>query len=231
MKISIEVSFIYLSSVNWRQTETDCRGNTCVKQVFFTWGLWDGVRSLSSCFCCCRWTRPCVWACWAIAFSFSGYNWASMARICHARKEIKAPVSNSRIELATRELSCPLCLVSLHIQTLPDLPASFWLSALSLAAALTQSSPSSSPQSFPPPECLVSRSLHLSPPHASSLGRSHLTPVDKTEICIRWPLKLIFEGQQTLIMALLGVSVLRLPVWFVWADCSAAVAVSSPAPK
>lgn len=156
---------------------------------------------------------------------------ASLDTTGHPWRESAMRERKLKRRLATRELSCPLCLVWLHIQTLPDLPASFWLSALSLAAALTQSSPSSSPQSFPPPECLVSRSLHLSPPHASSLGRSHLTPVDKTEICIRWPLKLIFEGQQTLIMALLGVSVLRLPVWFVWADCSAAVAVSSPAPK
>lgn len=51
-----------------------------------TCGLWAGVRSLSSCLCCCRRTRLCGWACcswncWVIAFSFSGYNWASMDRI------------------------------------------------------------------------------------------------------------------------------------------------------
>lgn len=54
-------------------------------QMFPTCGLWAGVRSLSSCLCCCRWTRLCVgacssWTCWAIDFSFSGYNWASRER-------------------------------------------------------------------------------------------------------------------------------------------------------
>lgn len=76
-----------------------------VRLVFRTCGLWAGERSLSSCWCCCRWTRLCVWACcswtcWAIAFSFSGYSWASSERICHTGQGRIEGVSLSGTTLA-----------------------------------------------------------------------------------------------------------------------------------
>lgn len=63
------------------------RWKICVELEIPTCGLWTGVRSLSSWLCGCRWTRFCDWAWWAIAFSFSGYNWASRARIYHTWQE------------------------------------------------------------------------------------------------------------------------------------------------
>lgn len=154
-------------------------------QMFPTCGLWAGVMSLSSCWCCCRQTRPCVgaccsWSCWAIAFSFSGYNWASRERIwrTHSRRW--------RCELACQTIlglsfemgrNC----VTRYGCCSPDLPASSWPSALSPAAASARSFPSSSHQSSPPPGCLASRSLHPSPLHASSWGKNHLTPGESKE--------------------------------------------------
>lgn len=83
------------------------------------------------------------------------------------------------------------------LQSLPDLQASSWPSAPSPAAASTQSSPSSGPQSFPPPEYLVSQCLHPSPLHASSLERNHLTPVKwESYACVIWTFKQVVQGQQ-----------------------------------
>lgn len=78
-----------------------------LKPDVLTWGLWAGVTSFSSCFCCCRSTRLCVWACcswncWAIAFSLSGYNWASRERICyfqHQKTHISGRASENRSAL------------------------------------------------------------------------------------------------------------------------------------
>ena len=142
-----------------------------VRLMFRTCGLWAGVRSRSSCWCCCRWTRLCVWACcswtcWAIAFSFSGYSWASSERICRTGQG-----RIERVSLAETTLAAAFAFRFVTVRfgwPWPDLPASSWPSALSPAAALTRSSPSSGPRPFPPPGCLVTQSPRLSPPHASS---------------------------------------------------------------
>lgn len=159
----------------------------CVKLEIPTCGLWTGVRSLSSWLCGCRWTRFCDWACWAIAFSFSGYNWASRSRIYHTWQ--LRSLSGCTFRLLIRAIA--------KLQDLPDLQASSWLNALSPAAASTRSSPSSGPQIFPPPEYLVSRCLHPSPLRASSLERSHLTPVNKWQsyACVFLTLKQVIWGQ------------------------------------
>lgn len=78
-------------------------------QMFPTCGLWAGLRSLSSCLCCCRQTRVCVWACcswtcWAIAFSFSGYNWASRERIWQTEQRRKV---SAAYECNTGHWVCP----------------------------------------------------------------------------------------------------------------------------
>lgn len=160
----------------------------CVKWELPTCGLWTGVRSLSSWLCGCRWTRFCDWACWAIAFSFSGYNWASRARIYHTWQEDLCLDAHSDFRIRARAT----------LQDLPDLQASSWLNAPSPAAASTRSSPSSGPQTFPPPEYLVSRCLRPSPPRASSLERSHLTPVNKWQsyACVFLTLKQVTRGQR-----------------------------------
>lgn len=81
----------------------------------------------------------------------------------------------------------------------PVLLDSSWLNVLSPAAVSTRSSPFLSPRFSPPPGCLVSQSLHLSPLHASSWGRNHLTPRErkqKCEMCFRWMLRLMIVKRQ-----------------------------------
>lgn len=99
----------------------------CVKLEIPTCGLWTGVRSLSSWLCGCRWTRFCDWACWAIAFSFSGYNWASRARIYHTWREDLCLDAHSDFKFEP-ELRCRTYLIFKHhpdwtlfLQLLPQL--------------------------------------------------------------------------------------------------------------
>lgn len=183
-----------------------------------TCGLWAGVLSRSSCLCCCSWTRLC-WSCtcWAMAFSFSGYSWASRARICQTGQQTE--VSNYRIiscQLVSKCAACsPLTLTwsSRIILTERSFSSCCRNSIISLLRSSVFSSSRMSGE--PIPSSFSSARLLLGDEPLNSYGQQNKLAYR----CQRRIRKPVITGLKGLL------------VWFFWADCSAAIAASSPAPK
>lgn len=213
--------------VLWRILNCWIMLGVCLAQSVLTWGLWAGVTSFSSCFCCCRRTRLCVWACcswncWAIAFSLSGYNWASKERICYftASKKTHAHISGRAFWKQVYPVRVsPVVTWSSNIILRERSFSSCCLS--SIISLLKSSVFSSSRMSGEPiPSSFSSARFLLGEEPLNSWG-------EKWNICFRCKLQLVIEEKRK--ASLHKGDILR-PVWFASADCSAAIAASSPAP-